>query len=48
MNAIEVEHLSRAFDGVKAVDDISFRFQGVRYLGFWATTEQVKQLPSVC
>lgn len=34
MNAIEVEHLSRAFDGVKAVDDISFSVPAGEVFGF--------------
>ena len=34
MNAIEVENLSRAFNGVKAVDDISFSVQRGEVFGF--------------
>jgi len=34
MNAIEVENLSRAFNGVKAVDDISFSVQKGEIFGF--------------
>jgi ABC-2 type transport system ATP-binding protein len=34
MNAIEVENLTRAFDGVKAVDNISFSVQGGEVFGF--------------
>ena len=34
MNAIEVENLSRAFNGLKAVDDISFSVQGGEVFGF--------------
>ena len=34
MNAIEVENLSRAFGGVKAVDDISFSVQTGEIFGF--------------
>jgi len=34
MNAIEVEKVSRAFNGVKAVDNISFSVQGGEIFGF--------------
>jgi ABC-2 type transport system ATP-binding protein len=34
MNAIEVENLTRAFDDVKAVDNISFSVQGGEVFGF--------------
>jgi hypothetical protein len=40
MNAIEVEKLSRTFNGLKAVDNISFSVEAVEIFGFLATTEK--------
>ena len=34
MNAIEVERLSRSFNGLNAVDDISFSVQEAEIFGF--------------
>src|SRR4029078_7065308 len=34
MNAIDVEKLSRTFNGLKAVDDISFSVEGGEIFGF--------------
>ena len=46
MKAIEVHNLKRSFNGLRAVDGISFEVERERFLVSWVQTEPVRLPPS--